>query len=152
VPALSTVSGQDDVGLEENKKTAVKLIEAMGTGTVRSCRNLVTDDLVARIPASSSVLGNAAYIRGADEVLEVKAAIRGDVYAKKMDIKMNALLADGDFVAAFIEMETMSFKGAPFVNQYVFLFRFRDGKISEWDAFMDTAYVYQQFGYKITKE
>ena len=138
--------------LDNNKSTVRTLMEAMRARKIETCRHLVADDLIARIPASSHILGNAVVVYGADEVLRVKAAIRGDSFAESMDLKINALLGDGDFVAAFCEIKGMSSDVKSYSNQYVFLFRFRGDKISEWDAFMDTAYVYQQLGFKIVRQ
>ena len=140
------------MGVPENKETVKVLLEAMRTGTIETCRNLVTVDMVTRIPLScEKVLGNPIIVRGADACLKGKASIRGDSFASEMKLKINALLGDGDYAAAFLEMSTVSFKGEPYANDYVFLFRFCGNKIAEWDAYMDTAHVYQQFGFTISK-
>jgi ketosteroid isomerase-like protein len=143
---------EDIMGVAENKETVKALLEAMRKGKIETCRNIVTDDMVTRIPQScEKVLNNPIIVRGADECLKGKASIRGDAFASDMKLKIKALLGDGDDVAALLEISTIAFKGEPYANDYVFLFRFRGDKIAECDAYMDTAHVYQQFGFNISK-
>ena len=140
------------MGVADNKAMVTTLLDAMRTGTIMTCRHLVTDDMVTRIPASCEpVLGNPVEVQGAEACLKGKASIRSNAFASEMKLTIKALLGDGDWVAAFLEMSSVSFTGEPYANEYVFLFRFRGDRIAEWDAYMDTAHVFQQFGFKISK-
>jgi ketosteroid isomerase-like protein len=74
-------------------------------------------------------LGYPATVRGAEQVLEAREKSRGDVYGPQITITMINVMADGDLVAAIFSMRTVTFGNAPYENDYVFLFRFEDGKI-----------------------
>ena len=54
--------------------------------------------------------------------------------------KLELMVAEGDIVAAEVQMNAKTTKGLDYQNQYVFLFTFRDGKITEFREHLDTRY------------
>lgn len=55
--------------------------------------------------------------------------------------RASAILADGDRVVVECEGDVMTRSGAPYNNQYCYLFRLEGGKIVELVEYMDTALV-----------
>jgi len=56
------------------------------------------------------------------------------------------ILADGDFVVVECEGEVMTRSGAPYNNQYCYIFRLEGGLIRELTEYMDTALVDRVLG------
>jgi ketosteroid isomerase-like protein len=139
------------MGTAENKNSVLRFMEAMRMGQIETCRDILDDKIIARIPRSGEIMGNARVVEGVDEVLKTRASVRSSYYSADVDFKIKAIIGEGDFVASFFELSSVLRNGKQYSNDYSFLFRFKNGKIAEWEACTDTAHVYREFGYLITK-
>lgn len=61
-------------------------------------------------------------------------------------IRVNNLLADGDYVVAQGQGEAMTKRGVPYNNTYCWVYKFADGKISALTEYLDTELVTRAFG------
>jgi len=57
-----------------------------------------------------------------------------------MQFAFDAIAAEGDVVFVEMTLEAKTRAGLPYLNHYVFVFRMRDGKISEVREHLDTFY------------
>lgn len=79
---------------------------------------------------------------------EGKAAVLGlmrtgvDLYdlSQPMQVQIEAMAAEADRVFVEMTMTATTRSGAPYENRYVFVFRFRDGRIAEIHEHLDTLY------------
>jgi ketosteroid isomerase-like protein len=140
------------VSVAENKSTVIKFMNAVQRKQWDVVMNLVTDDLVSWVPPSAEiVMGYPTIVRGAKEVVEARAKSSGERYSPELHFTITHLLGDGDLVAAFTNIRTVTTSNTPYENDYVMLFRFENGRIAEWGEYLDTAHAYMQFGLRITK-
>jgi ketosteroid isomerase-like protein len=140
------------VDTQANVRTALAFLEAIRTDDFDAFRRLAAPDFVSVIPPScQDVLGYPAVVRGAEEVIAARKRSRGDVYGPQITITMNRVLAEDDVVVTLFSMRTVTAGNAPYANDYVFLFRLADGKVTECVEYLDTASAFQQYGYAIAK-
>jgi hypothetical protein len=69
------------------------------------------------------------------------AAAAGEIYAafpRGLSFTVDAVTAEGDRVAVEARSEGLHVSGAPYSNQYHFLFVFRDGRVVLLREYMDT--------------
>jgi ketosteroid isomerase-like protein len=145
-------AGVETVGVAQNKQTALKLMDAMQKKQWDVFKDLVTDDLVSWVPPSAEkVMGYPKSVRGAQAVIDARGKSSGERYSPQLNFTTTHLIADGDLVAVFTNLRTLTTDGTPYENDYVMLFRFENGKIAEWGEYLDTALAYMQFGLRITK-
>ncbi len=99
---------------------------------------LFAADAVWRTPSSSPMTGP---FEGTAAVLELMGGGVGLYDATQpLLIEQNAVAAEGDFVFVEMTMTARTGKGADYQNQYVFVFRLRDGLIVEVHEHLDTLY------------
>jgi ketosteroid isomerase-like protein len=119
----------------EGHKDAVRTyFKAMGAGDVESFRSVITEDYVAVISGRSKISGILTY----DQVL---AFVGGASTMTKdgFNFDIVSLTAEDDRVVCESEGRSTLANRAEYNNQYLHLFRFRDGKIREVREYMDTA-------------
>jgi ketosteroid isomerase-like protein len=135
------------LGAAENKDTVLRFLEAFRVHDGAAFRQLVTPDVVSRIPPScEKVLGYPARVDGAEENWQAHTQSRSDNY-DEVFYDIGHVVAEGDFVVVFLAIGTRTEQ-----SDYVFFFRMKDGRIAEWREHLDTANAFRHFGYRITKE
>lgn len=142
---------EGDVSIEDNKRIAVIFMDAMQHRQWEILVSLMTPDAVSWVPPSAqSVMGYPQSVKGARAIVEARARSGGERYSPTLEFTTNHLIGDGDLVAVFMTLRTMTTENKPYENDYVMLLRFVDGKIAEWGEYLDTAHAFLQFGLRIT--
>jgi uncharacterized protein len=122
---------------EANKQLVQRYLRAMSTGDP-GLPDLLTDDVTWWVPPSSPLGGLR---EGKASVLELMARGVGlyDTSAP-FEIEVEAMVAEGDWVAVQMVMGARTAKGQPYRNYYHFAFRVRDGRICGVKEYVDTLY------------
>jgi ketosteroid isomerase-like protein len=122
---------------EANKQLVQRYLRAMSSGDP-ALPDLLTDDVTWWVPPSSPLGGLR---EGKAQVLALMASGVG-LYDMSVpfEIEIEALVADGEWVAVQMVMTARTAKGQPYRNFYHFAFRVRDGKICAVKEYVDTLY------------
>lgn len=128
------------MSIEANKAA----VRAFFAATVRRDRaalsRLLADDVCWQIPKSAPAPFGGAH-RGHARVLELFLAGAETLFAPGThSVEIELLLAEGDLVAAEVQMRARTVRGSDYCNQYVFLFRFEGDRIAEFREHLDTRY------------
>ncbi len=119
---------------EENKELIKKGYAAFSSGDVETVMDLFDDDIVWVQPGKSVISGT---YRGKAEVME----LLGEFAEKRLTVKVNALVAEGDTVVALTEVSVGGETG-----QNADVFTVRDGKTVRAQVHGDTAMLERVFG------
>jgi ketosteroid isomerase-like protein len=129
------------MSLEQNKQTALKMLQAVGAHDAAAMAALMTAD------ATWWVLG-----RGARETatprgpfLESFPAAMARLFASPIRFTVQGVTAEGDRVAVEADSSAKLTNGKTYNNLYHFLFLFEGGKIKAVREYNDTAYMALSF-------
>ena len=128
---------------EDNKRVVRGYFDSVASADGKAL-DWLSDDVVWWVPQGSSLRGTH---RGKAAVVELMERGVG-AYSTEvpMEIEVRRLVAEDDWVCAQVEIRAAARNGAPYVNQYHFAFRVRDGRIAEVNEYVDTRYVYETLG------
>ncbi|MEW6256264.1 MAG: nuclear transport factor 2 family protein [Pseudomonadota bacterium] len=140
-----------DTGGATADKIAVQTEEAKNAAIVRAAFDswrsggnvftaLLSDDIVWTIAGSGPVAGT---YRGMKDFIDRASAPLVTRLASPVVPDVRAIWADGDRVIVRFDGTATTTSGAPYRNQFVWIFRMRNGKAVEAEAFLDLA-AYQQ--------
>ena len=115
------------MGMEENKKTALKYIDSLSAGAIDL--SLLTDDVQWWAPGRG-MMSKAKFLAVAD-AFRAKAK-------DKIRFQIHGITAEGDRVAVEAESFAELTDGRIYNNTYHFLFVFRDGRICLSKGYNDT--------------
>jgi ketosteroid isomerase-like protein len=118
---------------EQNKQTALKFIHAMSEGDAEGQADCLAEDAFTITKGFGSVSGT----RNRATMLATVEAFR-DVVPTGFRPKIERVVAEGDTVMVEWEGNAVLSDGTPYGNQYVFLFTFRDGKITQLNEYFCT--------------
>jgi ketosteroid isomerase-like protein len=135
------------MGPAENKQLVQDFLAATNAGDRDRLAELVAEDMAWWIPQSGSArVGIPTPMIGRDQFIAMQQDALDMLYVRESQkITVHRLIAEDDFVAAYMSMEMRTKAGAPYENQYLLMFRFADGRIAEHWEFTDTAYAFEQF-------
>ena len=119
---------------KENKELIKKGYAAFSSGDVETVMDLFDDDIVWVQPGKSVISGT---YRGKAEVME----LFGELAEKRLTVKVNGLVAEGDTVVALTEVSVGGETG-----QNADVFTVRDGKTVRAQVHGDTAMLERVFG------
>ncbi len=119
---------------EENKELIKKGYAAFSSGDVETVMDLFDDDIEWVQPGKSLISGT---YRGKAEVME----LFGELAEKRLTVKVNGLVAEGDTVVALTEVSVGGETG-----QNADVFTVRDGKTVRAQVHGDTAMLERVFG------
>lgn len=129
--------------IENNKRLIMDFLEAGNRGEMDRCVALLADDIVWRNMGTNSLSGT---YRGKAELGE---KLLGPLFGRLkagIHMEVHQLVAEGDRVVAVMSGRAETLDGVSYNNQYCWLIKLRDGKMSEVTEFLDTALVQQVFG------
>ena len=126
------------VGLEENKRRARAVFDAIERADVQAMRALVTEDVVWLIPRSAPPPYAGRHV-GADHVLELMFGAVAAFAPGTQKFEEIALAAEGDLVFAEMKLRARGADGRDYDNRYCFVFVFRGERIREIREHVDTA-------------
>ena len=145
---------------EANKKVIKPFFDAIANAQPEDFKALVTDDITWWIPQSAAGRNferlhstqDERAVRGKQAVTTMlyKSGFYRDRRAspeyEPQQYERHHLIAEGDMVVSHHTLRTVTSAGLDFENQYVFVFRFQDGKVAEVWEHLDTAYSYSRLG------
>lgn len=97
---------------------------------------LLDDDVVWTIAGSGPV---ARTYRGKAEFIEQASAPLLNRLATPLTPEVHAIWAEGDTAIVRFDGEATTTSGAPYRNQFVWIFEMEDGKVARGEAFLDLA-------------
>jgi ketosteroid isomerase-like protein len=120
---------------EANKALVRRYLRAMTSGDP-ALPELLADDVTWWVPPSSPLGGLK---QGKAEVLALMAS-GGALYDASVPfgVEIEAIVAEGEWVALQMVMTARTAKGRPYRNHYHFAFRIRDGRICAVKEYVDT--------------
>ena len=125
---------------EAHKRRVRDFFEATTKRDRSALEAMFTEDVAWQIPQSAPAPFAGTH-RGRARVLELfLQGAEGLFLEGTHTIDIELLLAEDDKVAAEVKMRAQTTKGRDYENQYVFLFRFVDGRIAEFREHLDTRY------------
>ena len=128
------------MSVEANKQAVRDFFEATTKRDRDTLSRLLADDVAWQIPQSAPEPFGGTH-HGHDVVLEMFVSGAANLFVQGTHtIDIELMVAEGDVVAAEVQMNAKTTKGPDYRNQYVFLFTFRDGKIAEFREHLDTRY------------
>ena len=124
---------------EANKELVRRYLRAMSSGDP-SLPDLFTDDVTWWVPPSSPLGGVR---EGKAAVLALMSSGVG-LYDTSVPfgIEVEAMVAEGDWVALQMVMTARTAKGRDYRNFYHWAFRMRDGRICAVKEYVDTKYAH----------
>lgn len=121
------------MGTEENKQLARDFVDAISRADIAAIQGAFADDgecwTIGSMPISGR-FGKAEIETSAKGVL--------NVFPDGLKFIIHRMTAEDDRVAIEAESDGMHASGKHYHNTYHFLMRVRDGKIVEWNEYMDT--------------
>jgi ketosteroid isomerase-like protein len=135
------------MGTAENKQAVLDFLTATRERDRDRLRALVADDMIWQVPRSGAErMGHTFPMIGGEQFVEIQQAALDMFYRPgSQTITVDHLVAEDDLVVAFVTMQMLTKAGAPYENEYVFLFRFQGDKIAEHWERTDTAYAFERF-------
>lgn len=125
------------MGAQENKQLIEDYFRSVSSGDNARVAEILADDVVWWVPQSSPMAGT---YEGKEAVFALFAS-GVDLYAPEpMQINVAGMVADETKVAAEVEITAKTAKGAPYLNQYHFLFEIGGGQIKLVKEYVDTLY------------
>lgn len=123
------------MGIEENKALVLEYFRRMQAGEP-TVAEMMADDITWWVPQSSELGGTH---RGKAAVLELMGK-GGDLYQLPLDVKIEEVVAERDWVCVQLVVEAKTAAGRPYRNDYHFAFRIRDGRLAAVREYVDTKY------------
>lgn len=130
---------QDTVIETQNKAIVGEAFEKWRAGG-NVFAELLAPDVVWTIHGSGPVAGT---YRGLDHFVERAATPLNSRLTTPMTPEVHYIVADGDMVIIRFSGSATTTSGAPYRNQFVWIFRMKDGSVVEAEAFLDLV-AYQQ--------
>src|ERR1700746_662646 len=112
--------------------------DLIARGDAQAAFRLFTDDVVYRLKGTTPVSG---VYRGLREIVEDFFTTWRKQIVGEMVLTLDELVGDGERGGALVGGKAKTIYGLPDDNDYAFVFRLRDGKISEVVEYLDTALV-----------
>jgi ketosteroid isomerase-like protein len=128
---------------EQNKQVTIRGYQCFKNGDIRGIQDLCADD-VLWTSAESEYVPFSGGFRGKDGVNEVLTNMSQSI--EMTQFEPQTFIAEGDKVAVTgISRATVRATGNTYDNSWVHVFTFKDGKVSRFEAFGDTAAAVKAF-------
>lgn len=118
---------------EENKQLAREMVDALSRADQDWVKENYSDDFVIWVTGSLPFSGTNDK---AGALASMPAVL--DLFPEGLKFQIEAMTAEGDRVAIEATSRGKTFRGDLYTQEYHFLMRARDGKITEWKEYMDT--------------
>jgi ketosteroid isomerase-like protein len=126
---------------QRNKDAARRFVEGMGGDFAKAIDDAMAEDCRIVTMGTTAISGE----RGKAEALAA-AALVVKLFPKGLPTVVHSMIAEGDSVAVEAESFATHVSGKPYNNKYLFLMRFRDGKLIALKEYLDTALAAAFFG------
>ena len=127
--------------IQRNKDAARRFVEGMGQDFARAIDEAMAEDCRIVTQGTTPISGK----RGKAEALAA-AGLVALIFPAGLPTVVHSMIAEGDRVAVQAESFATHVSGKPYNNKYLFLMRFRDGKLIEMIEYLDTELVTEFFG------
>jgi len=127
--------------VERNKEAARKFIEGMSTDFASAIDAALADDCIVTTMGTTAISG----VRGKADALKA-AAFALELFPKGIPTVIHTMVGEGDRLVVEAESFATHVSGKPYNNKYLFLMRFRDGKLIEMKEYLDTQLAAAFFG------
>jgi len=124
---------------ETIRNNFAELAKGNGEPLVNSLADDVEWTIIGTTVLSRTFVGKPA-------VLEFLGKFREALVDGHIHIRVDNLLADGDYVVAQGHGEAMTKRGVPYNNTYCWVYRFANGQIRQITEYLDTELVTRAFG------
>jgi ketosteroid isomerase-like protein len=129
------------VDSERNKQLVLDYLSAL-VEDVDRLSDLFAQDMNWWLPRTAHTrFGFTVPTVGLDAFLEAQRRGLEQIY-QPQKWTPHVMIAEGDFVSTLATLEALTPAGVTYTNEYLFLFRCADGKITDLWEFVDTAYVH----------
>jgi ketosteroid isomerase-like protein len=126
---------------QRNKDAARRFVEGMGQDFARAIDEAMAEDCRIVTQGTTAISGE----RGKAEALAA-AEMVVQIFPGGLPTVIHSMIAEGDRVAVEAESFATHVSGKPYNNKYLFLMRFRDGKLIEMNEYLDTELAGKFFG------
>lgn len=123
-----------DAGIEARNKTIVREAFEKWRAGGNLFAELLAPDVVWTIPGSDPVAGT---YRGVEDFVRRASAPLISRLATPLAPDVRNIWADGDRVIVRFDGSATTTSGAPYNNQFLWIFRMKDGVVVEAEAFLD---------------
>ena len=126
-----------------NKELIRHAYDELSTGNSRPLVELLADDVVW------TVKGQTPWSRdyhGKQSVLKDLLGLLASRLEGRYRATAQRILADGDFIVAEAKAQATTKSGAPYNQEYCFVYRFENGRIKEVTEYIDTELVTSALG------
>ncbi len=127
--------------IERNKEAVRKFVGGMGGDFAGAIDAAMADDCRIVTMGTTAISGE----RTKAQALQA-AALVGQIFPGGLPTVIHSMIAEGDRVAVEAESFATHVSGKPYNNKYLFLMRFRDGKLIEMIEYLDTELAAKFFG------
>jgi ketosteroid isomerase-like protein len=123
---------------EHNRQLLASIFDALADGDTRPFADAMADDFQWRFPGKWSWSRDWGHTKR-----EVQTRMLGPLMAQFTDYRARAeeILADGDRVVVRATAEATTSRGDSYPQSYCYVFRVRDGQLTEVLEYCDTALV-----------
>lgn len=126
-----------------NREIIRQMFDALANADSRPFVALMADDVVWNVMGRTKWSGT---YRGKPAVLNDLLGVLRSRLATRYRATAQRILADGDYVVVQARGEATTITGAPYDNEYCFIYRLEDGKIKEVTEYLDTELVTSALG------
>jgi uncharacterized protein len=129
--------------VSDNKERIRHMFAELSTGNSRPLVELLADDVAWTVMGHTQWSGT---YRGKQTVLK---DLLGQLLARlegRYRASAHRIFADGDYVIAEARAQATTKNGAPYDQEYCFVYRFENGAIKEVTEYMDTELVTKALG------
>ena len=124
------------MGIEENKKVVLKLIESFSNTDLEGCLDVTAKDLtwwvIGSLPGISGTRNKQEWAKMTQYMFDSVA---------KTPMIVDHIIGEGDWVAAELHADGKTPKGKSYSQKYHFKFEVKDGKIRTVKEYNDTALI-----------
>lgn len=118
--------------VEENKRIALRLIDAIMRFDADEALGMMTDDVLFESPGKSPIAG----VKTKAQVAKEFPALR-EVVPNGIKHTIRTITADGDRVIVEFSGESQTFDGQEYNNSYCHVMEIRDGMVHEFRDYID---------------
>lgn len=128
------IGPDSDAQLEENRRIARELFDALSRGDIATVDRLYADDFEIWTAGSMPFSGrhDKAYALGATDMIL-------GAFPQGIAFTIDAMTTEGERIAIEAHSDGAHVSGTHYHNEYHFLLRIRDGQVVEFKEYMDTA-------------
>lgn len=128
---------------QENVQTVRSMYEAFERGDIETILNSITEDVDWRLAGPREIPWAGDY-RGRAQVREFFGAHNGNVDLSRFSVD-RYIAQDDTVVVLGSEAGRAARTGKQFDAGWAMVFTFRDGRVAQWRAYVDTAEIAQAF-------